>query len=417
MPLAEFPANERERVAALYARQLMDSPPEERFDRISRLAVSSLDVPVAYVAFMDERRQYYKSICGVDARENPRETALCSHTLLTTDGIVAADTLLEPRFCDNPNVLGHPHIRFYMGYPLRTPDGLAIGTFCVMDFQPRQMSTEQVEAFRDLAHWAQNEVNLMDIIELQRELLESRAQLAQRSAFIREVLGRFLTHQVADQLLEHPEGLKLGGEEREVSVLMSDLRGFTDMSERLAPDQIVSLLNRYLGCMTDVIAARQGTIDEFIGDAILVIFGAPLETEDHAQQAVACALEMQLAMEAFNAESRALGVEELEMGIAINTGRVVVGNIGSSARMKYGVVGSPVNLTARIQGFSLGHQVLVSQSTLQRLGGLARVDGHLRVKVKGVEEPVCIYDVGALGGPFGLALPQPGHLRHLSPLT
>jgi adenylate cyclase len=224
-------------------------------------------------------------------------------------------------------------------------------------------------------------------------------------------LGRYLTDQVAEQLLEHPEGLKLGGESRSVSVLMSDLRGFTPMSEKSSPEQVVSLLNRYLGHMTPVIEKYQGTIDEFIGDAILAIFGAPIACSDHAQRAVACALDMQLAMEAFNAESRALGDPEMQMGIAINTGEVVVGNIGSASRMKYGVVGSAVNLTARIQSFTLGRQVLISESTLKELGGLARVDGHLRVKVKGVENPVCIYDVGALGGDYQLSLPQPEHLR------
>lgn len=418
MPSAELPANEKERIAALYARQLMDTPPEERFDRISRLACRSLNVHVAYVALIDGERQWFKSICGTDATEIPRRQSLCSHTLLSTDAIICADTLQEPRFCDLPNVTGEPHVRLYMGFPLTTPEGYAIGTFCCMDFAPREITPQEVDNFLDLAQWAQNELNLIDVLNLQQELLEGKRhlraanqELEKRNGFIRNVLGRFLTDQVAEQLLEHPEGLKLGGELREVSILMSDLRGFTPMSERSTPEQIVGLLNRYLARMTEVIDRHGGTIDEFIGDAILVIFGAPLACENHAMRATACALEMQLAMEDFNAESRQLGVSELQMGIAVNSGPVVVGNIGSATRMKYGVVGAPVNMTARIQSFSLGRQVLVSESTLQSLGGHARVDGHLRVKVKGVDEPVCIYDVGALGGKYNLHLPEPGHLR------
>lgn len=418
MPYAEMPANERERVAALYARQLLDTPPEERFDRVSRLACRSLNVPIAYVAFLDGQRQWFKSVCGLNVGEVSRQASLCSHTILSTDPILCGDTLQEPRFADNPNVVGPPKVRFYMGYPLSTPDGYNIGTFCVMDFQPRQLDEVQTSAFLDLAQWAQNELNLIEVLTLQEALLEGKKELRQmnlelekRSHFIRSVLGRYLTDQVADQLLEHPEGLNLGGESREVSVLMSDLRGFTPMSEKSTPAQVVNLLNRYLARMTPVIEKHGGTIDEFIGDAILVLFGAPIACPDHAKRAVACALDMQLAMDGFNQESRALGVTEMEMGIAVNTGDVVVGNIGSATRMKYGVVGSAVNMTARIQSFTLGRQVLISEQTLKKLEGLARVDGHLRVKVKGVEDPVCIYDVGELGGEYQLSLPQPQHLR------
>lgn len=410
MPYAEMPANEKERVAALYARNLMDTPPEERFDRISQFASRSLSFPIAYVAFIDEERQYYKSICGVDVRENPRKEALCSHTLLTTEGIIAPDTLQHSLFFDNPNVTGGPKIRAYMGFPLSTPDGYNIGTFCCMDFEPREISEQMVRNFRDLAQWAQSELNLIDVVELQAALLEGKRELRRRNDFIRNVLGRYLTDQVADQLLDHPEGLKLGGELRAVSILMSDLRGFTPMSERSTPEQIVSLLNRYLGHMTKVIERHGGTIDEFIGDAILVIFGAPLACPDHARRAVACALDMQIAMDEFNQESAELGMPRLEMGIAVNSGDVVVGNIGSQQRMKYGVVGSPVNITARIQSFTLGHQVLISESTLQQLENQARIDGHLRVKVKGVDDPVCIYDIGALGKEY--QLPLPPHLAN-----
>ena len=407
MPYAALPINERERVAALYARQLMDTPPEERFDRISQTASEVLGFSIAYVAFIDGERQYFKSICGLDAKESPREQALCSHTLLTTDGIIAPDTLLEPRFADLPNVIGPPHIRSYMGHPLHTPEGFNIGTFCCMDFGPKEITPEQIRLFQNLAQWAQSELNLIDVVELQEALLEGKRELRKRNEFIRNVLGRYLTDKIADQLLEHPEGLKLGGELREVSILMSDLRGFTPMSERSTPEQIVNLLNRYLARMTPVIEKHGGTIDEFIGDAILVIFGAPLAQDDHAQRALACALDMQLAMEAFNEENRQLGVLPMEMGIAVNSGAVVVGNIGSQERMKYGVVGSPVNITARIQSFTLGKQVLISQSTLELVGREARVDGHLRVKVKGVDDPVCIYDVG---GYREYKLPLPAHL-------
>lgn len=404
MPYAELPPNERERVAALYARQLMDSPPEERFDRISRMAVQALDAPIAYVAFLDGERQWFKSICGLHpAPVVARKTALCSHTILSMESIICPDTQQDPRFADNDHVTGPPHVRFYMGHPLSTPEGYNVGTFCVMGFEPQQPDEQRIKAFKDLAAWAQNELNFIDVVTLQDALLQHKQELSQlntelekRSEFIRSVLGRYLTDQVANQLLEHPEGLNLGGEQREVSILMSDLRGFTPMSEKSTPEQVVNLLNRYLARMTPVIEQHGGTIDEFIGDAILVIFGAPLACSDHAKKAVECALDMQMAMDEFNQESAELNVPAMQMGIAVNTGNVVVGNIGSATRMKYGVVGSAVNLTARIQSFTLGRQVLISAQTLSELDGKARVDGNLRVKVKGVEDPVSIYDIGAL---------------------
>lgn len=257
------------------------------------------------------------------------------------------------------------------------------------------------------------------VVALQEELVKKTAiiqekneTLERHNQFVREVFGRFVTDEVAQQLLDTPEGLKLGGENRTVTVMMSDLRNFTSMSDKLEPSQIVKMLNMYLSKMVDVIMKYRGTIDEIIGDAILVIFGAPLTDgpEEDAAKALACAIEMQHAMEEVNQVVAEMGlkgvVPSLGMGIGLNTGEVVVGNIGSERRMKYGVVGSEVNLTARIESFTLPGQILISGSTLERLSGRARVDGRLRVKVKGLEHAVSIYEVGGIGEPYNLELPE-----------
>ncbi len=394
------------RLAAVHALKLLDTPAEERFDRISRLAAKLLGVPVAYVALLEDSRQWYKSSCGLGGMtETSRDWSLCSYTILSHDLLLCEDALEEPRFADNPYVTGPPNVRFYMGFPLATAEGHNIGTFCVMDFQPRRISPEAEAQFRDLAAMAEAEINLMDILTMQQELRRAYD-------FMRDVFGRYLTEQVASEILKAPDQLRLGGEKRRVTVLMSDLRGFTGLSERLHPEQVVDLLNRYLGRMVEVITRHDGTIDEFIGDAILVIFGAPLEQPDHARRAVACAVEMQLAMEAFNEENQRLGLPPQCMGVGINTGDVIVGNIGSNRRMKYGVVGSPVNLAARIESFTVAGQVLISESTLLAVGPILRVDGHLRVKVKGYDDPISIYEVGGIGADYGLYLPE---TRHLSP--
>jgi adenylate cyclase len=185
-------------------------------------------------------------------------------------------------------------------------------------------------------------------------------EVERRNQFIRDAFGRYLTDEVVSIVLESPSGVELKGEKRTVTMMMTDLRGFTSLSERLAPERVVAILNRYLSTMVPIIKQYRGTIDEFIGDAIFVLFGAPVWQEDDAQRAVACAVAMQLAMDLVNEQNRQDDLPEVEMGIGIHTGPVVVGNVGSPERMKYGVVGSHVNLTSRIQSYTTGGQILVS---------------------------------------------------------
>lgn len=246
---------------------------------------------------------------------------------------------------------------------------------------------------------------------LLKQSMQQSRQLAQqlevRNQFIRKVFGRYLTEEVVNQLLTTPEGLEIGGTDRVVTILMSDLRGFSAISETLPPGKVVILINQYLARMTDIIIKYRGTIDEFIGDAILVIFGAPTQASDDAMRAVACALEMQLAMQEVNAENRRLGLPEVEMGIGINTGRVVVGNIGSLRRTKYGVVGVNVNLAARIEGYSVGGEILISESTAKSVGiDRLQIDSSRQVSPKGVSESMTIYRVIGLGEPYRLSLQE-----------
>jgi adenylate cyclase len=174
------------------------------------------------------------------------------------------------------------------------------------------------------------------------------------------------------------------------------------------PEDVVEILNIYLGEMTEIIHAYDGTIDEFIGDGILIVFGAPIVHEDDALRAVGCALAMQLRMDHVNARLTERGFPTLEMGIGINTGEVVVGNIGSQMRAKYGVVGSAVNLTSRIESFTVGGQVLVSERTLKDAGDGLRVNRTMEVPMKGFAHPVPIFEIVGVGDPYNLELPIAG---------
>lgn len=230
-----------------------------------------------------------------------------------------------------------------------------------------------------------------------RKRMERALELQEQRNWVVGVFGRYVTDEVVEVLLNSPDGLKLGGEKRRVTIMMTDLRGFSSLSSRLPPESVMAMLNHYLGAMTEVVVEYGGTIDEFIGDAILVIFGAPVDRPDHADRAVACALAMQREMEQVNRWNQERGLPPIEMGVGINTGEVVVGNIGSEKRGKFGVVGTEVNMAARIESCTVGGQILVSESTLAALQGAVETAGTLEVQPKGSVRPVVLHDVVGLG--------------------
>jgi len=248
--------------------------------------------------------------------------------------------------------------------------------------------------------------DISDRKRIEVELQRLAEQVEQRNRFIRETFGRYLTDEVVDAVLESPTGLQIGGEKRKITMLMADLRGFTSLSERLPPERVVAMLNRYLTTMVGVIKKYHGTIDDFIGDAIFVLFGAPVWKEDDAERAVACAIAMQLAMDSINEQNRLESLPEIEMGVGLHTGQVVVGNIGSPERMKYDVIGSQVNLTSRIQSCTTGGQILISETTRQDVGRILKVGRQVEVKAKGLEHPVTLFEVLGISGRHKLLLPD-----------
>lgn len=239
-----------------------------------------------------------------------------------------------------------------------------------------------------------------------RELRQLNEDLEIRNKFIRKTFGRYLSDEIVTTFLETPDGLKMGGETRNVTILMADLRGFSSLAEKLSPEQVVKLLNIFLGEMAEVIMEYEGLIDEFIGDAILAIFGAPLQRANDAARAVACAVSMQLAMNEVNDQFQRVGLPKVAMGIGINTGEVIAGNIGSFKRTKYGVVGNHVNLTARIESYTVGGQILISEETKKGCGDILRIDQQLSVTPKGVSAPMTIHEVGGIGGEYNIFLPK-----------
>jgi class 3 adenylate cyclase len=187
---------------------------------------------------------------------------------------------------------------------------------------------------------------------------------------------------------------------------MLDLRGYTRLAADADPTLVVQFLNGYLARMTDIVIAYGGTVNEFIGDAIFAIFGAPLAYADHAQRAAACAIAMQTAMTEVNRLHEARGLPHLEMGIGLNTGEAVVGNIGSEKRAKYGVVGNAVNVAARVEGCTVGGQILLSPFTYARIREIADVGPPVAVELKGIQKPLLLYELPGLAGPYNQRIPQ-----------
>ena len=244
---------------------------------------------------------------------------------------------------------------------------------------------------------------LRDAVKAMQRIRQLNSQLELRNKLLSETFGRFLSDEIVRQLLDTPDGLMLGGKKRQLTIMMSDLRGFTAMSEQMEPQALIAMLNHYLGEMTEVIQRYNGTIIEFIGDGILAIFGAPLASDHHASDAVAAAVAMQTRMRDINAWNEERGYPTLEMGIGINTGEVIVGNIGSEKRTKYGVVGSHVNLCGRIESYTTGGQILISPQTRAMIRCELDVSQELEVYPKGVKGALTISHVTGIGGPYGLS--------------
>jgi len=212
--------------------------------------------------------------------------------------------------------------------------------------------------------------------------------------FIKNAFKQYLSPDVIEQIIVHPERLKLGGERRMLSIFFSDLEGFTGISEGLDPEALTNLLNVYLTAMTDIIQEEGGTVDKYEGDAIIAFWNAPLEQSDHAVRCVRAVLKCQAKLAQMRPSLRESLGKDLKMRIGVNTGQAVVGNMGSHSRFDYTMIGDAVNLAARLEGINkqFGTYVLISQSTMEQMAGAFPVREISRVAVVGRREPVVVYE-------------------------
>ncbi|WP_454783721.1 adenylate/guanylate cyclase domain-containing protein [Legionella sp. WA2024007413] len=383
---------EQKRLDALQSLNILDTLPEESYERLVRLAIDLFNIPICYIAFLDEERQWFKARYGLNEPQTPRCISFCNVTIKKSEPLIINDALLDERFANSPLVQQAPYIRFYAGVPLTDPQGYNVGTFCLADTSPKEFNSKQQELLLNLANIAKDELTLRKTNFLLQKI---KSQLEVRNKLIRKVFSFYMSDEVVNTILKSPHQ-KLGGYENKITIMFSDLRNFTPLSESIPSETLVSLLNSYFSKMVPVIEKHQGIVDAFIGDAIMVIFGAPYSSGDDSHRAIACALEMQKMLRKLNHANSKNNLPQLEMGIGINTGVAIVGNVGSKKRMQYSAIGSAVNLSSRIQDLSLGGQILISESTYKEVAQDVEINGHLRVKVKGIQSPITIYDVSGL---------------------
>ncbi len=243
-----IPHSESERLSTLQALEVLDTPPEERFDRVTRLAKSLFNVPIALVSLVDENRQWFKSCYGIDASETSRDISFCGHAILQDGIFVIGDASQESDFSDNPLVTGSPYIRFYAGYPLTSHDGHNLGTLCIIDTKPREFSEADISLFRDLGMLAQQELQAMQLATL-----DDLTQISNRRGFI----------MLAEHCLAMCNRLH-----HNATLLFFDLNKFKQINDRFGHKEGDNVLRYFADCMvmsfrdSDVIARLSG--DEFV---------------------------------------------------------------------------------------------------------------------------------------------------------
>lgn len=241
--------------------------------------------------------------------------------------------------------------------------------------------------------------------ELEEENKKLKKDIQVREDFIRDAVGAYLPPEVLEEIILKKKGFRIGGERRVVTILFSDLRHSTELSEKMDPVSFIRMLNHFLVEMIEIINAWQGNILDFVGDSIVAVFGAPRPNELSARDATACAVAMQRRMKAVNEWNLSEGYPEISMGIGIHTGEAILGNIGSATRAKYDMIGRNVNLAFRIQSYTKSGQILISSETLAAAGDLVleNEERAIIVRPKGILKNVRLHDIIGYGG------------QHLSP--
>ncbi len=379
------PDNEAERLHAVRALNILDSAPDLAYDEIGELAAHICQCPVAYVSFMDDDRLWLKAKYGMppDFNQCPREISFCAPTVCGTDLVVAPDLRQDPRFSENPFVTGEPHLKFYCGMPLITDDGYALGTLCVMDFEPRHLGFEQTEALRRLSRQVMTQLKLRrKLIELDRtvkELDRAQTEIAAEKARTEELLVNMLPVSIADELKKH--GRVQPKFTPTATILFADFRGFTLLAERLEPVALIGLLDQYFTAFDEIVVRHSLEKLKTIGDAYMAVAGVPAATRRHPIDTCLAALEIQGTVTRMKAQREKMRLPTLELRIGIHTGPVISGVVGRR-KFTFDIWGDAVNTAALMEANGVPGRINVSETVVGHINTLFELEPRGAVDTK-----------------------------------
>jgi adenylate cyclase len=362
--------------------------PDEIMHRVMELVFQMDNVERGFVMLHDDKKGFRPAVL------------LCKDEAQKADarGLALSTTVTEKLLNDRVPLLIYDvgtDDRFSGSQSLRL-SGIRSAMCAPLIYKDRVFGIFYVDCLSRPYAFTQEELGIFSVIAAEAAIsfdnARSHEELARR-VVERQALERFLSSNIVEKILANPDEVHLGGENQTVTVLFSDIRGFTRMSEHMEPHAVVELLNEYFSEMTDLVFDTGGTLDKYLGDGIMALYGAPIPKPDDARRATKTAMEMQRALATLNRKWEKRGQPPLHMGVGVNTGPVTAGYIGSDRRLDYTVIGDAVNLASRLCSNAAGGQILVSESTYRLLSDKIPAQRLPPIRVKGKEEPAEIYAI------------------------
>ena len=383
-----IPDDEEQRLENLKEYDILDTAPEIVFDEITELAAEIMQCPVSTIQFINEDRQWFKSKYGLpdDLVETPRDIAICAHTICQNDLLLVPDLTQDDRFAENVLVTGAPNMRFYAGMPLITPKGQAIGTFCTMDFDKKEISLSQQEAMRRLSN------QVITLLELRRTVIEMdvvikshnvmQEELKKEKERSDELLLNILPATIADELKE--TGTVDPRFYSSASIMFSDFTGFTKLSEQMEPKSLIDLLNQYFSTFDGIVEKHGLEKLKTIGDSYMCVSGLPAETRGHAIRVCLASLEIQNYMKRMNEKREKMRMPRWDMRIGIHSGPAIAGVVGAR-KFTYDIWGDTVNTASLLEQNGEAGRVNISATTYQHVNEMFDIEerGKITSEKKG----------------------------------